>query len=94
MSDPTRPISSDPALDTMTEGERRALEIVEAAETGGRKLFGVSGVLVTVLALAWCAFQMYAAQVGTLDPIILRATHLAFAFVLAYLVFPFRKTPG
>ena len=42
MSDPTRPISTDPSLDAqghdMSEGERRALEMVEAAETGGRKL--------------------------------------------------------
>lgn len=42
MSDPTRPISTDPSLG-MTEGERRAIEMVEAAETGGRKLFGGSG---------------------------------------------------
>lgn len=99
MSDPTRPISSDPALDHsggggMTEGERRALEIVEAAETGGRKLFGGQKWLVTALALAWCVFQMYAAQVGTVDTLLLRATHLAFAFALAYLVFPFRKKLG
>ncbi|BDP41393.1 hypothetical protein DAETH_13620 [Deinococcus aetherius] len=93
MSDPTRPISTDPSLG-MTEGERRAIEMVEAAETGGRKLFGGQRWLVTALAVAWCLFQMYAAQVGTLDPIVLRATHLAFAFALGYLVFPFRKTPG
>ncbi|GMA14815.1 TRAP transporter permease [Deinococcus metallilatus] len=96
MSDPTRPVSSDPALDHsgMTEGERRALEMVEAAETGGRKLYGWQKSLVTVIAIAWCLFQMYAAQVGTIDTLLLRATHLAFAFALAYLVFPFRKTPG
>lgn len=96
MSDPTRPVSSDPALDHtgMTEGERRALEMVEAAETGGRKLSGLPRWLVTAIAIAWCLFQMYAAQVGTIDTLLLRATHLAFAFALAYLVFPFRKTPG
>lgn len=93
MSDPTRPVSSDPSLE-MNEGERRAIEMVEAAETGGRKLFGWQKGLVTALAVVWCLFQMYAAQVGTLDPIVLRATHLAFAFALGYLVFPFRKTPG
>lgn len=96
MTDPTRPVSSDPTLDHtgMTEGEKRALEMVEAAETGGRKLFGWQKTLVTVIAIAWCLFQMYAAQVGTIDTLLLRATHLAFAFALAYLVFPFRKTPG
>lgn len=96
MSDPTKPISSDPALDHsgLTEGERRALEMVEAAETGGRKLFGGQRLLVTLLAIAWCLFQMYAAQVGTLDTLTLRAIHLGFAFALAYLVFPFRKTRG
>ncbi|MBZ9749505.1 TRAP transporter permease [Deinococcus sp. HMF7604] len=98
MSDPTRPISSNPSLEPpgteMTEGERRALEIVEAAETGGRKLGGWQAGLVTLLAVGWCLYQMYAAQVGNIDTLTLRATHLGFAFALAYLVFPFRKTPG
>ncbi|MFC4639656.1 TRAP transporter permease [Deinococcus hohokamensis] len=102
MSDPTRPISSDPSLDAhgaphpppMSEGERRALEMVEAAETGGRKLSGWQQHLVTVIAVGWCLFQMYAAWNGTLVPTTLRAIHLAFAFALAFLVFPFRKTPG
>ncbi|WP_205746934.1 TRAP transporter permease [Deinococcus sp. KSM4-11] len=98
MSDPTRPISSDATLSPpgheMTEGEKRALEIVEAAETGGRKLFGWQALLVTLLAVAWCLYQMYATQVGNVDTVTLRATHLGFAFALAYLVFPFRKTPG
>ncbi|RJF71248.1 TRAP transporter permease [Deinococcus cavernae] len=97
MSDPTRPISSDPSLEQqLSEGEKRALEIVEAAETGGRKLFGVQAALVTLLAVAWCFFQMYAAQVGTITPTILRSIHLAFAFALGFLVFPFpfRRRPG
>ncbi|MBB6017520.1 TRAP transporter 4TM/12TM fusion protein [Deinococcus radiopugnans ATCC 19172] len=98
MSDPTRPISTDPSLEPpgteMTEGERRALEMVEAAETGGRKLWGWQKTLVTVIAVAWCIYQMYAAQVGNIDTLTLRAIHLAFAFSLAYLVFPFRKSPG
>ncbi|QII21802.1 TRAP transporter permease [Deinococcus wulumuqiensis R12] len=78
----------------MTEGERRALEMVEAAETGGRKLGGWQAGLVTLVAVAWCLFQMYAAWNGTLVPTTLRAIHLGFAFALAFLVFPFRKTPG
>ncbi|WP_205413549.1 TRAP transporter permease [Deinococcus wulumuqiensis] len=98
MSDPTRPISSDPVLTPpghdMTEGERRALEMVEAAETGGRKLGGWQAGLVTLVAVAWCLFQMYAAWNGTLVPTTLRAIHLGFAFALAFLVFPFRKSPG
>ena len=98
MSDPTRPISSDPSLTPpgteMTEGEKRAIEMVEAAETGGRKLFGAQAGLVTLIALAWCLFQMYSAYVGTIVPTTQRSIHLAFAFALAYLVFPFRKTPG
>ena len=81
------------AHEATTEGERRAIEMVEAAETGGRKLSGFPKWLVTALALAWCAFQMWAAQKGTVDLLTLRAVHLAFAFALAYLVFPFRKTP-
>ena len=90
MSDPTRPISSDPSLEQqLTEGEKKALEMVEAAETGGRKLFGWQAWLVTAIAVSWCLFQMYAAQVGTMVPTTLRAIHLAFAFALGFLVFPF-----
>ncbi|MDO4244530.1 MAG: TRAP transporter permease, partial [Deinococcus sp.] len=46
------------------------------------------------IAVAWCLFQMYAAWQGTMVPTTLRAIHLGFAFALAFLVFPFRKTPG
>lgn len=98
MSDPTRPISSNPSLtppgQEMTEGERRAIEMVEAAETGGRKLFGWQAMMVTVIAVSWCVFQMYAAYVGTIVPTTLRSIHLGFAFALAFMVFPFKKTPG
>ncbi|AXH00055.1 TRAP transporter permease [Deinococcus wulumuqiensis] len=68
--------------------------MVEAAETGGRKLGGWQAGLVTLVAVAWCLFQMYAAWNGTLVPTTLRAIHLGFAFALAFLVFPFRKSPG
>ncbi|WP_026298594.1 TRAP transporter permease [Deinococcus aquatilis] len=98
MSEPTRPISSNPSLtppgQEMSEGERRAIEMVEAAETGGRKLFGWQAMLVTIVAVGWCLFQMYAAYQGTIVPTTLRSIHLGFAFALAFLVFPFKKTPG
>lgn len=93
MSDPAKPPGNTSRnLDAqLLEGEKRALEMVEAAETGGRKLFGWQAWMVTIVAVAWCLFQMYAAYVGTMVPTTLRSIHLAFAFALAFMVFPFSK---
>ncbi|AFV75900.1 TRAP transporter, 4TM/12TM fusion protein [Thermus oshimai JL-2] len=67
---------------------------VEESELGGRRpkspwargaLFGL-GVL-------WSLFQLWATELGTLDPLRLRAVHLAFALALAFLAYPGRRGP-
>jgi TRAP transporter 4TM/12TM fusion protein len=80
--------------EALTEGEKQALEMVAAAETGGRKLFGWQALLVTLVAVGWCLFQMYSAYVGTIPTINLRSIHLGFGFALAFLVFSFKNRPG
>jgi len=74
----------------MTE-DNRALEIVEESELGGRKPKGYSRWLIFAVAVSWSVFQLWATWTGTLDPLKLRAIHLAFALALAFLVYPFSK---
>ncbi|WP_245588569.1 TRAP transporter permease [Deinococcus pimensis] len=74
-----------------TDGEERARELVESVELGGRRLGGWQRGLVSVLAVAWSVWQIYAAYVGNVDTFVLRATHLAFAFALVFLVYPLTK---
>ncbi|MBB6098046.1 TRAP transporter 4TM/12TM fusion protein [Deinobacterium chartae] len=73
-------------------GEQRAQEILEEAELGGRRLRGFSRWLVGGVAVTWSLFQLWATWTGTLDPFILRAAHLAFAFALVFLIYPFGKS--
>lgn len=54
---------------------------------GGR--FG--GAVVSTIAIAWALFQLALPRVVLLDSITIRAVHLAFALVLVFLTFPFRK---
>lgn len=68
-----------------------AQELLEQTELGGRRVTGKTRLLAGVLAVAWSLFQLYSTYVGNMEPILLRAAHLAFAFSLAFLVYPFSK---
>jgi TRAP transporter 4TM/12TM fusion protein len=61
-------------------------------ESDYRRLGGFVGRLVAALAIAFSLFQVYTALFGVLDAMIQRATHLAFAFSLIYLLYPSRKS--
>lgn len=69
----------------------KAQQILEEVEFGGRKPQGWARWLVLGLAVGWSLFQIYATYVGTLNELVWRATHLAFAFALVFLVYPFGK---
>lgn len=47
--------------------------------------------LAAPVALAWALFQLAVARLVILDPTLTRAVHLAFALVLAYLLFPLKR---
>ena len=73
-------------------------ELVAQADTGARKPTGATGTLVFPDALAWALFQLWYASplpftlnVFNLNSTEMRALHLGFGLVLAYLVFPFAK---
>jgi len=68
-----------------------AQRLVEETELGGRKPTNWSRWVVLGLAVGWSVFQVWATWVGSLDALFFRATHLAFAFALVFLVYPFNR---
>jgi TRAP transporter 4TM/12TM fusion protein len=80
------------------QNNRLQLEIIEAAEFGGRRPEGLARKILLGTALAWALFQLWVASpipfslgVGVFNDTEIRSIHLAFAIFLAYLSFPFRK---
>lgn len=68
-----------------------AARLVEETELGGRKPTDWSRWLILGLAVGWSVFQVWATWVSSLDALFFRATHLAFAFALVFLVYPFNQ---
>jgi TRAP transporter 4TM/12TM fusion protein len=73
--------------------EKDASLLLEESELGGRRPKGWARRVLFALAVAWSLFQLWATEVGTLDPIRLRAIHLGFALALAFLAYPGRRGP-
>ncbi|MGC8904404.1 TRAP transporter permease [Thermus sp.] len=73
--------------------DKDAALLVEESELGGRRPKGWPRFLLFGLGVAWSLFQLWATEMGTLDPIRLRAVHLAFALALAFLAYPARRGP-
>lgn len=69
----------------------QAQQLVEKTELGGRKPTNWSRWLILGLAVGWSVFQVWATWAGSLDALFFRATHLAFAFALVFLVYPFNR---
>ncbi|RPJ04656.1 MAG: TRAP transporter fused permease subunit, partial [Deltaproteobacteria bacterium] len=59
-------------------------------ESTFRKLSGYSAQIVYILAVAFSCFQLYTAIFGVLAAQLQRSIHLSFAFVLVFLLYPFR----
>ncbi len=61
-------------------------------ESDYRRLDGLSGIAVAVIAVVFSLFQLYTAIFGVLDAQIQRAVHLSFGLALVYLLYPTRKS--
>lgn len=60
-------------------------------ESAFRRYRGVMAIIVSIVALAFAAFQLYTAQLGIFTAQIQRSVHLGFALVLVFLLYPARK---
>lgn len=61
-------------------------------ESTARKLTGIQHWIVYVIAVGFSCFQVYTAAFGLLPAQLQRSIHLTFAFVLVFLLFPFRTS--
>jgi TRAP transporter 4TM/12TM fusion protein len=63
-------------------------------EASTRKLWGIQRWIVYVIGVGWSVFQVYTGAFGLLPAQLQRSIHLAFAFALAYLLYPPRRSKG
>ncbi len=61
-------------------------------ESAARKLTGIPRWIVYCIGVAFSCFQVYTAAFGLLPAQLQRSIHLAFSFVLVFLLFPFRHS--
>jgi TRAP transporter 4TM/12TM fusion protein len=73
-------------------------QLVADADTGGRKVAGLTGKVIFAVSMAWALFQLWYASplpftfgVGILNDTEARSLHLAFALFLAFLAWPALK---
>jgi TRAP transporter 4TM/12TM fusion protein len=90
MSEPSHRSDPDPkrGKPAPDEGEARAWELAAERERGTRKLGGWQARLIPLVAAGWSIFQLLLPQAILLEAVTIRAIHLAFAIVLAYLSYP------
>jgi len=61
-------------------------------ESAFRRLAGTPGFIISVIAIIFSLFQLYASLSGVIPERILRATHLGFVLLLGYLLYPATKS--
>jgi len=81
--------SSEPLEAVSKEEIEKILKKVDK-EASARKLTGAPHWIVYVIGVSWSLFQVYTAAFGLFPAQLQRSIHLAYAFVLTYLLFPAR----
>lgn len=61
-------------------------------ESDKREMQGVWHYIISAICIAFAVFQLYTAAFGVLDAHLQRAIHLAFGFLLIFLLYPARKS--
>jgi TRAP transporter 4TM/12TM fusion protein len=79
-------------VEAVSKGEIEEILKKVDREANIRPLTGISHWIVYVIGVSWSVFQVYTAAFGLLPAQLQRSIHLAFAFALAYLLFPFRSS--
>jgi TRAP transporter 4TM/12TM fusion protein len=84
------PPRTAPEVETVSKEELEKILKKVDKESTARKLSGIPRWIVYVIGVAFSCFQLYTAAFGLLPAQMQRSIHLAFAFALVYLLFPFR----
>jgi TRAP transporter 4TM/12TM fusion protein len=84
------PANAAQDLDEISKEELEELLRKVDKEAATRRLFGFPRWLVYCVGVAFSCFQVYTAAFGLYAAQLQRSIHLAFTFVLVYLLFPFR----
>lgn len=63
-------------------------QIVEEEIVRTRDLYGIARIIVSVIAIAMSLFHIYTAIFGIFDSIVQRSSHLGFALLLTFLLYP------
>lgn len=61
-------------------------------ESDKREMSGLWNIIISGICILFAAFQLYTATFGILDAHLQRAIHLAFGFLLIFLLYPGRKS--
>jgi len=81
-------VASDPEkVDPSRIPDIDAEQLMVETEYGGRNPSSWQKWLIFIIAVSWSAFQLFASWLGKIDPMVLRAVHLAFAFAIAFLAY-------
>jgi len=79
--------------ESLEAGVEEAKRLAEEEEAGYRHLTGWDKWVIPSIAVVWCLFQLSIASVWLLDTVIIRAVHLGFAMLIAFLSYPTLKKP-
>jgi TRAP transporter 4TM/12TM fusion protein len=74
-------------------GVEEAKRLAEEEESGYRHLEGWDRYIIPTIAVIWCLFQLSIASWLLIDTVIIRAIHLGFAMLIAFLSYPTLKKP-
>ena len=77
--------------ETLSAVEATELDSKYKCKGLAREYIGKTAFFISVLAVIWSIFQLYAAGTGVLDAIRLRAWHIIFLLTMAFLLYPARK---
>jgi TRAP transporter 4TM/12TM fusion protein len=74
-------------------GVEEAKKLAEEEESGYRHLEGWDRYIIPTIAVIWCLFQLSIASWLLIDTVIIRAIHLGFAMLIAFMSYPALKKP-
>jgi TRAP transporter 4TM/12TM fusion protein len=78
-------------VETVNQAEIEEIMARYDKESAFRRLTGISHRIVGGIAILFTLFQLYSAYMGTIPTQVLRATHLGFVMLLAFLLYPATK---